>query len=96
LIIGADNLIELNTWKNYKYLLENCYFIVYKRNELDISSHINKYFTNYSNKFIIKSQLDNVSSTLIRERIRNNLPINNYLNIKVADYIAKHNLYKGE
>ena len=42
LIIGADNLIELNTWKKYIYLLENCNFIVFGRDNINVDEYINK------------------------------------------------------
>lgn len=93
LIIGADNLIELNTWKNYKYLLENCYFIVYGRNNIDIEYFINNNFTNYKNKFIIKKQIKDISSTLIRKKILINENIEKYLNKKVLNYIKQNKLY---
>ena len=60
LIIGADNLIELNTWKNHTYLLENCKFIVFDRNGIDVKKYIKSFFENYENKFIIKKEEENL------------------------------------
>lgn len=96
LIIGADNLFELKEWKNYEFLLDNCKFIVFSRNNLNVSGYINKHFTNYANKFIIKEQIDNISSTFIRERIKNKLSVNEYLNKCVLTYIKENNLYSKE
>ena len=93
LIIGADNLIELNTWKNYTYLLENCYFIVYGRNGIDTGEYINNSFTNYKNKFIIRKSIDEVSSTKIRKLIKEGESFINELDTKVYDYIKEHKLY---
>lgn len=93
LIIGADNLIELNTWKNYRYLLENCYFIVYGRNDINISEYINNSFTNYTNKFIIRESIDDVSSTKIRKLIKEGEFFISELNNEVYEYIKEHNLY---
>lgn len=94
LIIGADNLIELNTWKNYKYLLENCNFIVFNRNEIDITEYIKNNFKNYENKFIIKKEIANISSTLIRKKLKYGEEVSLYLNEKVIEYIEKNNLYE--
>jgi len=94
LIMGADNLIELNTWENYKYILDNCNFIVFERNNIDILDYINNNFTNYKNKFIIKKEISNMSSTLIRNKLKNNENVDLYLNKKVIDYIKKNNLYE--
>lgn len=93
LVIGADNLIELHTWKNYEYLLNNCYFIVYSRNGINVSDHINNSFTNYKNKFIIRENNGELSSTYIRNKLSNNEEPNDCLDEKVLEYIKKHNLY---
>ena len=93
LIIGADNLIELNTWKNYEYLLDNCNFIVIGRDDIDTTWYINNSFTNYKNKFIIMESIYSMSSTYIRENLNKNIVPNDCLNEKVLDYIKKNNLY---
>lgn len=95
LVIGADNLFELNTWKNYTYLLDTCFFIVYGRNDLNIDSYINNNFTNYKRKFIIKEQIGELSSTIIRNSIKENKNIDNYISKPIKEYILKNNLYKG-
>ena len=93
LIIGADNLIELNTWKNYKYLLDTCGFVVFGRNDIKIEEYINNTFTNYSNKFIIKEEIENISSTLIRNKLKRKENVELYLNKKIIDYIYQNKLY---
>ena len=94
LIIGADNLFEFNTWKNYTEILDKCNFIVYGRNDLNISDYINNNFTNYKNKFIIKEPIGELSSTLVRENIKNNKNVNDYLSEPVRIYIKNNHLYK--
>ncbi len=97
LIMGADNLLELKTWKNYRYLLNNCFFIIFKRNNIDIETLINNCFTKHLNKFIIvSSKLNDISSTLIRNKLENNEDVKVYLNESILNYIKKNNLYKGE
>ena len=95
LIIGADNLFELNTWKNYLDLLNGNSFIVFGRNDLNIEEYININFTNWKNKFIIKEPVGNLSSTLIRESIKNGDNLDAYLSASVKDYILEKRLYKG-
>ena len=95
LIIGADNLFELNTWKNYLDLLNGNSFIVFGRNGLNIEEYININFTNWKNKFIIKEPVGNLSSTLIRESIKNGDNLDVYLSASVKDYILEKRLYKG-
>jgi len=94
LVIGADNLFEFNTWKNYMEILKNCNIIVYGRNDLNINEYINNNFTNYKNRFIIKEPVGNLSSTLVRESIKNNHNIDDYLSAPIKKYIQINNLYK--
>ena len=89
LIIGADNIISFDKWKNYEELL-TYKIIVMNRNNIDINSYISKYNTP---NFIVINDFDfiDVSST----EIRNNLD-NEYLDKRVLEYIRKNNLYKKE
>lgn len=94
LILGADNLSEFNTWDNYEYILKNCNFIVFGRNDIDISNCINNNFTKYKNKFIIKESLNDFSSTLIRKLLKDNKDCTKYLDEKVLKFIIDNNLYR--
>ena len=42
----------------------------------------------------VKGKMSNISSTEIRERIRQGLPIDGLVPLKIKEYIEKHNLYK--
>ena len=87
LIMGADNIINFDKWKNYEELL-NYKIIVMNRNNIDIKSYIKKY--NTSNFIVINDyEFLDVSST----EIRNNLN-NRYLDKRVLEYIRTNNLYK--
>lgn len=96
LIIGADNLFEFNTWKNYTEILDKSNLIIIGRNGLDIDEYINNNFTNYKFRFIIKEPLGELSSTLIRNNIKENKNIDEYLSAPVREYIIKNSLYKGD
>ena len=86
IIIGADNIINFDKWKNYQKLLKYN-IIVMNRNDIDIEKMTKKYFGNFT---IIKNYKPiDVSSTAIR----NNLS-SKYLDKKVIDYIKEHNLYR--
>ena len=86
LIIGADNIINFNKWKNYEELLKYK-IIIMNRDNIDIKSYTDTY---KDSNFIIVSNFDylDVSST----KIRNDLS-NEYLDNKVFNYIKMHNLY---
>ena len=87
LIMGADNIIEFDKWKNYKELLKYKIIIV-NRDNIDIEKYIKKYNTN---NFIVVSNYNyiDISST----EIRNNLN-SKYLDERVRDYINKNELFR--
>lgn len=75
-ICGSEKLPELGLWYRIDDLLNEFKFVVYKRNNDDISSLIknNKYVTNHFDNFVFfnsKMSLQEVSSTKIRENINN-------------------------
>lgn len=86
LIIGADNIISFNKWKNIDEILENK-IIVLNRNNIDIDEYLNEFD---KSKFIVISDFPfiDTSSTEIRNGNYR------YLSNEVKDYIIKNNLYK--
>ena len=88
LIIGADNIINFDKWKNYEELL-NYKIIIMNRNNIDIDSYIKKYNTP---NFIVINDFPflDISSTEIRSNLDNK-----YLDKRVLEYIKKNNLYEG-
>ncbi len=88
LIIGADNIINFDKWKNYKKIL-NYPIIIMNRNNINLDLYKNKYL---NNKFIIINDFPfiDISSSEIRDNLNNK-----YLDKKVLDYIKKNNLYRG-
>ena len=87
LIIGADNIIDFDKWKNYKELLKNK-IIVMNRNNIDINSYIKKLG---KNNFIVAGDFPfiDISSTEIRENLGNK-----YIDKEVLNYIKSHHLYE--
>ena len=87
LIMGADNIIEFDKWKNYKELLKYK-IIVVNRNNIDINKYIKKYNTN---NFIVINDYKfiDISSTKLRENLNSK-----YIDKKVLDYIKKNNLFR--
>ena len=93
LIIGADNIINFDKWKNVDKILNNNNVIVLKRNNIDINKYINKFKTN---RFIICNfdEID-ISSTKIRKLLseKNYKEVSNYLDCDIISYIKNNNLY---
>ena len=84
-IIGEDSAEYLNQWKNYDKMRELCQFVFFKRDG---------YSSNSNDALVIESPLFDVSSTLIRKKIKSKEPLENYLIPEVIEYIKKHRLYK--
>ena len=93
LIIGADNLIDFDKWKNVNEIL-NHKVIVISRNNIDI----NKYLDNFDkSKFIIVDDFNyDISSTYIRNQIKNDNyeALNEVMDPKILSYIKKNRLYR--
>ena len=89
LIIGADNWLIFNKWKNYEQILSDFHVLVYPRPGYEIpkeDSHPNV-------KFIDAPVID-ISSTAIRHAVAQGKKITFSVTSEVENYIYSHNLYK--
>ena len=87
-IIGEDSLKSLKTWKNYEELLKICKFIVFRRKD-DKNIQIDKEFLNNKNIIILENEYYDISSTEIRNMVKNNEDISAFVNKKVKKLIEK-------
>ena len=92
-IIGEDSLKSLKTWKNYEELLKICKFIVFRRKD-DKNIQIDEEFLNNKNIIILENEYYDISSTEIRNMVKNNEDISAFVNKKVKKLIEKE--YLGE
>jgi nicotinate-nucleotide adenylyltransferase len=91
LIMGEDNLNSLHKWKNYDYILENHDIYIYPRltselESIDLKTHprIHK----------IDAPIVEISSTFIRESIKNKKNVRPLLPESVWEEIDYNNYYK--
>ena len=89
LIMGEDNLNSLQKWKNYEVILQNHAIYVYPRLN---SGEIDSQFINHSKIHRVGAPVIELSSTFIRESIKNNKNVVPMLPHKVWEYID-HNLF---
>lgn len=89
LIMGEDNLESLNKWKNYEVILQNYEIYVYPR---ITESNIPEEFLNHPKIKKIQAPIIELSSTFIRNNIKDGKNIKPMLNQKVWEYID-HNLF---
>lgn len=96
-IIGTDILDEIEKWKEFNKLTRLCKFILFDRwgrGEEYISDKISRLELLYDfNVEMIKSPVLEISSTTIRNRIREGLSIKYMLPKAVENYIGKHAIY---
>ena len=95
LIIGADNIISFDKWKNYQDILKYN-LIILNRSNIDIIKYL--YKLNKKDKYIIVNDLPNIdiSSTMIRNKIKDS-NIKNILELidkDIYEYIENNKLYR--
>lgn len=97
LIIGTDNLLEFESWYKIETLLQNFKVIVLARNEDDVQQIIseNKLLSKYHERIIAsKTKIKtNLSSSLVRELIKDKKSIKYLLPDEIIKYIKDNNLY---
>lgn len=95
-IMGADNLIGFNTWKNYDYILDNYNLLIIDR-EIDYQQQLKEY-SKYNGEIVIAKdvKVENVSSSYIRECFSKGKEeeCTKYLDEDVYNYICKSGVYK--
>lgn len=87
-IMGGDSFCNLTKWHNYQYIIEGFNLIVYSRGSFDIKNTVGAKIK------IVDAPLLEISSTLIREKIKRGAPIDYWLPKSVADEIINNNYYK--
>lgn len=91
LIMGEDNLKSLHKWKNYEVILQNHDIYVYPR----ISSEAeNLELKNHSKIHLIDAPIVEISSTFIRNNIKDGKNIQPLLPANVWEYIDHNIFYK--
>lgn len=87
LIIGADTLHQLLTWKNAPRVFALCTFLVFARDGLPL--------INVPGADVIRldAAIDDISSTEIRARVHRGQSLEGYVPEAVSDYIGAHRLY---
>lgn len=97
-IIGFDSLKELNTWKNIDKMNKYCEFVVVDRNSnsVQIEFLIEEYKLKYNLTIhYVKTPNIDVSSTMIRQRVKDNINISYLVDRRVEKYIYNNKLFRS-
>lgn len=89
LIIGSDNLEELDRWKDYDKLLERHTIYVYKRSE-----KVSSPYSSRPNVFLFDSPLLNISSSMIRDLVARGKKPRYLVPTSVLEIIDGRGLYR--
>lgn len=100
LIIGADSFMQLPLWHEADRIFETATILTVTRDEID-ATELNfaksEYEKKYNGKiFIVNDPIAPVSSTIIRNAIKNKTEYKHLLPQKVSDYIEANGLYDYE
>ena len=93
-VCGADNLSYIDKWKNGEDILNNYKIIVMKRKGEDIEELLEKFKEYKYNIVVADIEQRDISSTDIRERLKNNENVLDVLDKDVYEYIRKNKLYE--
>jgi nicotinate-nucleotide adenylyltransferase len=109
-IVGADQFLELPTWKNYESLLDLCDFVIASRPGFRIdalrlvvppekfargaSSDANKIALRKSTVHLLTTVHSHVSSTEVRDRLQEKKNIHSLVPPRVEEYILGQALYR--
>jgi len=89
-VMGSDSLVQFFTWKEPEHLLAECEFAVVPRPGFDLASADPRIA---SRARILDAPMMDISSTDIRERVREGRTIRYLVPAPVSDYIATKKLY---
>jgi nicotinate-nucleotide adenylyltransferase len=89
LIIGGDNLAQFTKWKNYNNILQHHAVYVYARNSIVETPQL----IQHANIRLLEVPLLNISSTYIRESVKNRKSIKYLVPKEVEQMIAANGFY---
>lgn len=95
-IMGTDNLKEVENWYNPEQILKNFKILVLNRNEDNLQDIIenSELLKKYKNSLIeVNNKRTSLSSTEIRNKIKNKEDIKEYVDKEVLKYITEKKLY---
>ena len=97
-ILGADSLWAMEDWKNPEEIFQNCHVLAAVRDDKSLTDMKNQ-ITYLKEKFdadILILEIDpmDISSSMIRERVRDKLPIHDLVPQAVETYIYNNKLYQ--
>lgn len=92
-ICGLDNFSYIDKWKNGLEILSNYKIIVINRNGNNLEELLVKYNEYKDNIIVSNMELDDISSTYIRDNIKDIDKVKEFIDEDVLRYIQENELY---
>ncbi|WP_077368050.1 nicotinate-nucleotide adenylyltransferase [Anaerosalibacter sp. Marseille-P3206] len=97
-ITGADSLVNITSWRNADELLTLCKFVTTKRRGIpnsELDNAVRRINEKYGETvYLLSIPYIEISSTDIRNRVKNGESIRYYVPDSVETYIRKNNFYR--
>ena len=90
LIIGSDNALVFDQWKDYSEILANYPVFVYPRKNYDFT----QVATKYPQMQLLNTPFYDISSTQIRDSIAQKKDVTQWLHPSILQFIKENNLYQ--
>ena len=87
LIMGSDNFEKMPTWKNYADIINKYKFIVIERPKYEEKCDLKNVI------YCKDNQLEDITSTRIRNNLQKGEDVSNWINADVLKYINENKLY---
>lgn len=94
IIMGEDNLEGLHKWKNVDYILDNFNILVYPRSQ-NSTNILNDKLKSVKNIQMSNAPIIEISSSFIRESIKQKKDLTFFLPTNVYEYITSMNYYQN-
>lgn len=98
-LIGADTLRVLHTWRSVDEVMKLCEFLAFMRpgeQQTQMDSLIARWQDRGAGMKLLHTYAPDISSTMIRERVRAGLSLCGLVPKAVEDYIRERGLYRAE
>jgi nicotinate-nucleotide adenylyltransferase len=95
-IMGMDSLANILTWRDPHEIIRLCWLAVFQRPGFDANlDELEKHLPGLRKRVImLNSPMLDIAASDLQQRIRAGQSIQHLVPAPVAEYIAKHNLYK--
>ena len=89
LIMGSDNLATIERWRNWEFILDHYHIYVYPRPGYEECAH-----ASHPNVTMVDVPMMDISSTYIREQIRQGHDVRYLLTEPVYEYLSEMHFYE--